>query len=85
MGLDEDLAGSRAPVSASRADHIVWSETESPDLAAHGGDMVLLYHLLWELTHVVLEHPGLLVPENACADDVCITCRTKGVLARSEP
>ena len=68
--------GRRSP--RSRADHIVWSETESPDLAAHGGDMVLLYHLLWELTHVVLEHPGLLVPENACADDVCITCSDEG-------
>ena len=39
---------------------------------------MLLYHLLWELTHVVLEHPGLLVPENACADDVCITCSDEG-------
>ncbi len=72
--------GRRSP--RSRADHIVWSETESPDLAAHGGDMVLLYHLLWELTHVVFEHPGLLVPENACADDVCITCSDEGRVGR---
>ena len=27
--------------------------------------MVLLYHLLWELTHVVFEHPGLLDAEPA--------------------
>ena len=26
------------------------------------GRFVLLYHLLWELTHVCFEHPGLLKP-----------------------
>ena len=31
-------------------------------LAARSGDLVMLYHLLWELTHVVFEHPGLLTP-----------------------
>ena len=34
-------------------------------LAARSGDVVLLYHLLWELTHVVFEHPGLLTDEPA--------------------
>jgi hydrogenase maturation factor len=38
---------------------------------------VLLYHLLWELTHVVFEHPGLL-EEPACTDEVCITCSDQG-------
>ena len=71
--------GRRHPTS--RADHLVWSETDDPDLTAQSGDMVLLYHLLWELTHVVFEHPGLLVPEDACADEVCITCSDEGRVA----
>ena len=28
---------------------------------------VLMYHLLWELTHVCFEHPGLLTPDGASA------------------
>jgi hypothetical protein len=45
------------------------------------GRFVLLYHLLWELTHVCFEHPGLLVPEPAeCAGDVCVTCSDEGRL-----
>jgi hydrogenase maturation factor len=72
-------AGRRPP--ASRADHIVWSATDEPELAAHSGDVVLLYHLLWELTHVVFEHPGLLSPPSACTEDVCITCSDEGKVA----
>ena len=34
--------------------------TSTRTAAARSGDLVLLYHLLWELTHVVFEHPGLL-------------------------
>ena len=37
-------------------------KASTPRLAARSGDLVLLYHLLWELTHVVFEHPGLLAP-----------------------
>jgi hypothetical protein len=47
-------------------------------------EFVLLYHVLWELTHVVFEHPGLLDQPAAgdeCADDVCITCSDEGRLA----
>jgi hydrogenase maturation factor len=37
--------------------------------------VTLGYHLLWELTHVVFEHPGLLSPEGEPPDgEVCITC-----------
>ena len=72
-------AGPRPPTR--RADHLIWSETENPDLTAQCGDMVLLYHLLWELTHVVFEHPGLLAPDPACADEVCITCSDEGRVA----
>ncbi len=67
--------------ATSRADHLVWSETDNPDLTAHSGDMVLLYHLLWELTHVVFEHPGLLAPESDCVEEVCITCSDEGRVA----
>ena len=44
--------------------------------------MVLLYHLLWELTHVVFEHPGLLAATDpACGDEACITCSDEGDVA----
>lgn len=57
-----------------RADHTV--EVGPAD---EGGPL-LAYHLLWELTHVVFEHPGLLRedPPAACTDDVCITCSDEG-------
>src|SRR4029077_1424220 len=61
------------------ADHVLW--TDGPDDAA----LVRSYHLLWELTHVVFEHPGLLAPhpvtDDACGADACITCSDEGVLA----
>ncbi len=77
--------GRRPP--PNRADHLVWSETDDPDMTAHCGDMVLVYHLLWELTHVVFEHPGLLAPESPCSEEVCITCSDEGRVAevRSVP
>ncbi len=72
-------AGSRPPAGA--AEHVVWLEGIDPRLAARSGVLVLLYHLLWELTHVVFEHPGLLESERASADDVCITCSDEGRVA----
>ena len=55
------------------ADHVLWT---GPDA------FVLLYHVLWELTHVVFEHPGLLTEDPAaCVDDVCITCSDEGRVA----
>jgi hydrogenase maturation factor len=72
-------AGPRPPASA--AEHIVWWEALDPEIAARSGDLVLLYHLLWELSHVVFEHPGLLVTEQVCTDDVCITCSDQGRVA----
>jgi hydrogenase maturation factor len=39
---------------------------------------VLAYHLLWELTHVVFEHPGLLAPSDEPATEVCVTCSDEG-------
>jgi hypothetical protein len=38
------------------ADHVVWEEGTASGSARHDGSLVRLYHLLWELTHVCLEH-----------------------------
>jgi hypothetical protein len=65
----------------ARADHVVWLHDVEPAVAARSGELVLLYHLLWELTHVVFEHPGLLTQEATCADDVCVTCSDEGRVA----
>jgi hydrogenase maturation factor len=64
-----------------RAEHTVWFDDAAPALAARSGDMVLLYHLLWELTHVVFAHPGLLAVAPDCNDEVCITCADEGKVA----
>jgi hydrogenase maturation factor len=59
----------------------VWLDVPDPAVATRSGDMVLLYHLLWELTHVVFEHPGLLNADTDCAAEVCITCSDEGRVA----
>lgn len=80
--------GDRPPAGA--ADHVLWVDSDDPMVPATGR-FVLLYHLLWELTHVCFEHPGLLVaPAVDCTDEVCITCSDEGrlgevVLAPEEP
>lgn len=68
-------AGPRPALSA--ADHLLWL-SERPE-AWHDGRMLLGYHLLWELTQVCFEHPGLLemAPPDA---EVCITCSDEGRL-----
>jgi HupF/HypC family len=65
------------------ADHVLWAEDarNSSSTALHDGQLVLLYHVLWELTHVCFEHPGLLSTTDAdCTDEVCITCSDEGRL-----
>lgn len=62
------------------ADHVLWLDDPEPRLPATG-DFVLMYHLLWELTHVCFEHPGLLNPSLECTDEVCITCSDEGRVA----
>jgi hydrogenase maturation factor len=81
-------AGRRDAVAGPtpRADHVVWLEVDDAAVAARSGDLVLLYHLLWELTHVVFEHPGLLTEDaddtsTESAGDVCITCSDEGRVA----
>lgn len=71
--------GPRPPTG--RAEQVVWAESAEAKLPARSGDVVLLYHLLWELTHVVFEHPGLLIAEPACTDEVCVTCSDEGDVA----
>jgi len=63
------VGAGRRPATGA-ADHVLW--LDAPE-AAWSGDLVLAYHVLWELTHVCFEHPGLL-REEACTDEVCITC-----------
>lgn len=63
------------------ADHVLWINDENP-LAPATGRFVLMYHLLWELTHVCFEHPGLLAEqESDCTDEVCVTCSDEGRMA----
>ena len=69
-------AGARPPAGA--ADHVLWLPTADPLEASE--QFVRVYHMLWELTHVCFEHPGLLKPE-ACTEEVCITCSDEGRLA----
>ena len=64
---------------AGMADHVLWLDDPDPRTPATGG-FVLFYHLLWELTHVCFEHPGLLKPDLECAEQVCITCSDEGRL-----
>lgn len=65
---------------AGVADHVLWMDSPATG-AAHGGEFVLAYHLLWELTHVCFEHPGLLTPPPECEGPVCTTCSDEGRLA----
>lgn len=72
-GLTTVWIGSGPRPAPGAADHVLFVDDPS--------EFVLLYHVLWELTHVVFEHPGLLEPPGQCTDDVCITCSDEGRLA----
>jgi hypothetical protein len=79
-GLESVWVGAGPRPEPGAADHVVWLD-EPGDVAAVAGHFVLLYHLLWELTHVCFEHPGLLrPPSDDCTDEVCTTCRDEGHL-----
>jgi hydrogenase maturation factor len=80
-GVTTIWIGNGARPSPGAADHVLWLDNPEPTLPATG-EFVLMYHLLWELTHVCFEHPGLLtVPKEECTDEVCITCSDEGRLA----
>jgi hypothetical protein len=70
--------GPRPPAGA--ADRVLWYDDCDPRIPAAGG-FVLTYHLLWELTHVCFEHPGLLAEPAGRADEVCVTCADEGRIA----
>jgi hydrogenase maturation factor len=80
-GLTRVWIGAGPRPIGGRAEHIVWLEGADPHVATRSGDVVLLYHLLWELTHVVFEHPGLLRAEPDCTEEVCVTCSDEGRVA----
>ena len=62
------------------ADFTLW--LPSADAAApYDGSLVLLYHLLWELTHVCIEHPHHLDELAHVDDDRCVTCADEGRVA----
>lgn len=69
--------GSAARPEPGAADHVLWLDDPDPRAPATGG-FVLFYHLLWELTHVCFEHPGLLKTQSA--EEVCVTCSDEGRL-----
>lgn len=62
-----------------RAGNVVWHDSVAPGGAT--GVLVTLYHVLWELTHVCFEHPGLVAPDVRSDAEVCVTCRDEGVVA----
>jgi hydrogenase maturation factor len=77
-GLTRLWLGAGVPPTVARAEHVLWRRESE---AAHAGELVLLYHLLWELTHVVFEHPGLLAQRSSSPEDVCVTCSDEGRVA----
>lgn len=71
--------GSGPRPAAGSADHVLWLDDD--ENAQHDGRFILIYHLLWELAHVCLEHGGVLEPDTPCDGPVCITCSDEGRLA----
>ncbi|QBJ96112.1 hydrogenase assembly protein HupF [Rhodococcus sp. ABRD24] len=80
-GTDTIWIGSGPRPEPGSANHILWVDSDDPMVPATGR-FVLMYHLLWELTHVCFEHPGLLrISDDECADGGCVTCSDEGRLA----
>jgi hypothetical protein len=78
----------RAPAWGVTTLWLVLGDGAAPGTADHPlrvdeDDLILAYHVLWELTHVCFEHPGLLVEAPACdpGDPHCITCSDEGRVA----
>lgn len=77
-GTDTIWIGAGPRPAPGAATHVLWVDSDDPMVPATGR-FVLLYHLLWELTHVCFEHPGLLT-DPGCTDEVCVTCSDEGRL-----
>ncbi|CAN5200537.1 hypothetical protein BH20ACT3_BH20ACT3_02560 [soil metagenome] len=67
-------------VTDCEPDHLLWIDDPS-GVAAHDGQLVLVYHLLWELTHVCLEHGVTALREPEVDGDRCITCSDEARMA----
>jgi hypothetical protein len=80
-GLTSNSIGAGPRPDGHQATHTIWLDELDPERAARGGDLVLLYHVLWELTHVVFEHPGLLTESPSLSPVACTTCADEGCLA----
>lgn len=78
-GVHTVWVGNGSRPEGGSADHVLWLEDDP--VAAFNGRFVLLYHLLWELTHVCFEHRGLLEEETEADREVCVTCADEGILA----
>jgi len=72
-------AGARGGSRTAGCADVVLVADGGPD-ARFDGRLVRLYHVIWELTHVCFEHPGLLRADEGCDDDVCVTCSDEGRL-----
>ncbi len=79
-GLTTVWIGCGSRPAPGAADHVVWVDDDGP-AAPYDGRLTQRYHLLWELTHVCFEHPGLLAPGDEGGDEVCITCSDEGSVA----
>jgi hypothetical protein len=82
-GVETIWLGSGDRPGFGMADHLLWFD-DLGDEAASNGAFVLAYHVLWELTHVCLEHPGLLtgaIRDKDCDDARCTTCSDEGRVA----
>ncbi len=93
-GLQRIWLGAGPRPATERVDHLIWLDQSDPERAARAGEVVLLYHLLWELTQVALEHPGLLGTDPgeppatlpscpACADQA-LTAEVRAVRSPAE-
>ena len=72
--------GDEAAATSVHSDARLWTD-DVDGSAPFDGRLVLTYHLLWELTHVCFEHPGLLTDDRECAEEICVTCVDEGRLA----
>lgn len=78
-GADTIWMGAGDRPVAGAAGHVLWLDSDPAHAAPF---FVRMYHLLWELAHVCLEHKGLLATAEAeCEGPVCITCADEGRLA----
>lgn len=73
------IGGGRHP-PADSADHFVWVGAEPSTGPAFDGEVVLSYHVLWELTHVCLEHLAEVCDtvDGVDAERHCTTCSDEG-------